>query len=111
MLTVIIERAVKPAIPLCFGKIVDILEKQVGSAAPQSQPPSFWPYLLAYVGLLFLTRKGGFGTLREVSASYSLRMKYTDHIVEAHVDACFAILGQRYAFSLICGDSMLISCS
>ena len=67
MITVVIERVVKPAIPLCFGKIVDILEKQAGSTAPQSEIPSFWPYLLAYVGLLFMTRKGGFGTLREVN--------------------------------------------
>lgn len=69
VLIVFIERVVRAAMPLIFAKIVDILN-DYASSTPQTQIPSFWPPLLFYVGLSFLSTGGGLGSLRSVSESF-----------------------------------------
>ncbi|THH03982.1 hypothetical protein EW145_g5852 [Phellinidium pouzarii] len=76
VLVLLVGRAVNVAVPLVFGTIVDIFEKQFGSDVPVPQARSFWPYLLAYVGLRFLQGSGGLGALRDTL--WAPVMQYSD---------------------------------
>ncbi|KAI5123873.1 hypothetical protein M0805_005690 [Coniferiporia weirii] len=76
VLVLLVGRVVNVAVPLVFGAIVDIFEKQFGSGAPAPQTQSFWPFLLAYVGLRFLQGSGGLGALRDTL--WAPVMQYSD---------------------------------
>ncbi|KAL5528172.1 HMT1 [Sanghuangporus sanghuang] len=75
ILLLLVGRLINVALPLTLGKLIDVLEKQFGSGAKSS----FWPYLLAYVGLRFLQGGGGFGGLNALRESlWASVMQYSD---------------------------------
>ncbi|KAL5484932.1 HMT1 [Sanghuangporus weigelae] len=75
ILVLLVGRLINIALPLTLGKLIDVLEKQFGSGAKGS----FWPYLLAYVGLRFLQGGGGFGGLNALRESlWAPVMQYSD---------------------------------
>ncbi|KAH8119171.1 hypothetical protein DFH11DRAFT_1780939 [Phellopilus nigrolimitatus] len=76
VLVLLVGRVVNVAVPLTFGTIVDIFESQYGSGNPSSDSRSFWPYLMAYVGLRFLQGSGGLGALRDTL--WASVMQYSD---------------------------------
>lgn len=66
-----VGRVVNVAVPLTLGGLLETLEQQFGSGQGTPQGRSFWPYLLAYMGLRFLQGSGGLGALRDVSLPFS----------------------------------------
>ena len=63
--------------PLTLGALVEYFEKLYsGVPSPNPQPLSFWPYLLAYVGLRFLQGSGGLNAVRD--ALWAPVMQYSD---------------------------------
>ncbi|KAL5524042.1 hypothetical protein ACEPAG_8215 [Sanghuangporus baumii] len=75
ILVLLVGRLINVALPLTLGKLIDVLENQFGSGAKSS----FWPYLLAYVGLRFLQGGGGFGGLNALRESlWAPVMQYSD---------------------------------
>ncbi|EJD03189.1 uncharacterized protein FOMMEDRAFT_108336 [Fomitiporia mediterranea MF3/22] len=76
MIVLAIGRVVNVAVPLTLGGLVDLLEKQFGLGPGTPPRRSFWPYLLAYVGLRFLQGSGGLGALRDTL--WAPVMQYSD---------------------------------
>lgn len=67
----LVARVVNVAVPLVFGQLVNVFEKQY-SSEPPAVTQSFWPYLLVYVALRFLQGSGGLPALRDVSHAQTI---------------------------------------
>lgn len=67
IIVLLVGRVVTVALPLTLGALLDVFDTQYWSNPPPPHPKSFWPYLLAYVGLRFLQGSGGLAALRDVS--------------------------------------------
>jgi len=58
----LLGRLVTAALPLTLGKLVDVFENPFGDPSSPTRQ-SFWPYLLVYVALRFLSGRGGLSSL------------------------------------------------